>query len=112
MLHISCPRYRVLAALIAALLGLLLAGCESTVSLGKKIDYKSTASTPPLEIPPDLTTPAYDDRYLASTASGAAAAKAAGLLVAAYHFANPANSGGVAQADYALNHGGYRPDGR
>ena len=78
MLHISYPRYRVLAALIAALLGLLLAGCESTVSLGKKIDYKSTATTPPLEIPPDLTTPAYDDRYLASTASGAAAAKAAG----------------------------------
>jgi lysozyme len=42
----------------------------------------------------------------------AAAAKAAGLLVAAYHFANPANSSGTAQADYALNHGGYHPDGR
>jgi len=42
----------------------------------------------------------------------AAAAKAAGLLVAAYHFANPTNSGGTAQADYALNHGGYHADGR
>lgn len=42
----------------------------------------------------------------------AAAAKAAGLLVAAYHFANPANSGGIIQADYALNHGGYHADGR
>lgn len=42
----------------------------------------------------------------------AAAAKAAGLLVAAYHFANPARSGGSAQADYALDHGSYRADGR
>ncbi len=41
-----------------------------------------------------------------------ARAKAAGLLVAAYHFANPASSGGRAQADYALNHGAYQPDGR
>ncbi len=42
----------------------------------------------------------------------AAAAKAAGLLVAAYHFANPASSNGTAQADYALSHGSYHPDGR
>lgn len=42
----------------------------------------------------------------------AAAAKAAGLLVAAYHFANPANSSGTVQADYALRHGGYHADGR
>jgi len=63
----------------AAALSALLGGCETmTVSLGKKIDYKSTASAPALEIPPDLTTPAYDDRYLASTASAAAAARAAG----------------------------------
>ena len=80
MLHFSFLRCRLPAALIVALLGLLLGGCESqSVSLGKKIDYKSTTTTAPLEIPPDLTTPAYDDRYLASTASGAAAAKAAGV---------------------------------
>ncbi len=42
----------------------------------------------------------------------AAAAKAAGLLVAAYHFANPADSSGTVQADYALNHGAYQVDGR
>ncbi len=42
----------------------------------------------------------------------AAAAKAAGLLVATYHFANPANSGGKAQADYAISHGDYQSDGR
>src|SRR5271166_7060372 len=78
MLHSPFLRCRVPAALIIALLGLSLSGCESTMSLGKKIDYKSSSTTPPLEIPPDLTTPSYDDRYLSSTASGAAAAKAAG----------------------------------
>src|ERR1700688_5044167 len=57
----------------------LLSGCESmTVSLGKKIDYKSAGSAPVLEVPPDLTTPTYDDRYQVTTASGVAAARAAG----------------------------------
>jgi GH25 family lysozyme M1 (1,4-beta-N-acetylmuramidase) len=42
----------------------------------------------------------------------AADAEAAGLLVAAYHFANPAHAGGKAQADYALKHGAYRVNGR
>ena len=79
MLHFSFLRCRLPAALIVALLGLLLGGCETqSVSLGKKIDYKSATTTAPLEIPPDLTTPTYDDRYLATTASGAAAARAAG----------------------------------
>ena len=66
-------------ALAGALLAVtLLAGCESTTfSMGKKIDYKSAASAPSLEIPPDLTTPNYDDRYQSSTASGAVAARAA-----------------------------------
>src|SRR6266550_7507746 len=56
-----------------------LAGCESmTFSMGKKIDYKSAGSAPSLEVPPDLTTPTYDDRYQVTTASGVAAARAAG----------------------------------
>jgi outer membrane protein assembly factor BamC len=72
-------RRRVAAAIGAAALAALLGGCESlTTSLGKKIDYKSSSAAPALEIPPDLTTPAYDDRYLASTASAAAAARTAG----------------------------------
>jgi hypothetical protein len=50
-----------------------LTGCESMGSLGKKIDYKSVQSAPALEIPPDLMTPTYDDRYNVATASGAAA---------------------------------------
>ena len=57
----------------------LLAGCETmTMSLGKKIEYKSSASAPALEIPPDLTAPTYDDRYQVATASGQAAARATG----------------------------------
>jgi outer membrane protein assembly factor BamC len=51
------------AAIIAAVGAAFLAGCETTTSLGKKIDYKSAGSVPALEVPPDLTTPTYDDRY-------------------------------------------------
>ena len=60
-------------AFAAALCTIALAGCETTTSLGKKIDYKSASSTPSLEIPPDLRSPQYDDRYNVSTASGLAA---------------------------------------
>jgi outer membrane protein assembly factor BamC len=63
------------ALLVAALAALVLGGCESN---GKKIDYKSAVTAPSLEIPPGLTTPTYDDRYQATTASGVAAAKAVG----------------------------------
>ena len=64
---------RLRVAILAACLPLLLAGCESLNSLGKKVDYKSTSTSPALEIPPDLTTPQYDDRYNVATASGMAA---------------------------------------
>jgi outer membrane protein assembly factor BamC len=68
------------AAMPAVIAASLLAGCETmtTLSLGKKIDYKSAGSVSALEVPPDLTTPTYDDRYQVSTASGVAAARAAG----------------------------------
>jgi outer membrane protein assembly factor BamC len=79
MSHVTFPPLPRCAAAFFCALALALAGCETTtVSLGKKIDYKSAGSAPPLEVPPDLTTPAYDDRYLAQTASAAAAAKATG----------------------------------
>ena len=66
------------AAVAAAVVAVLLSGCETmTFNLGKKIDYKSTGSAPALEVPPDLTTPNYDDRYQSATASGAVAARAA-----------------------------------
>ncbi len=63
-------------ALAVTLAALALGGCETTTSLGKKIDYKSVTSTPSLEIPPDLKSPTYDDRYNVSTASGLAASSA------------------------------------
>jgi GH25 family lysozyme M1 (1,4-beta-N-acetylmuramidase) len=44
--------------------------------------------------------------------SDVAKAEAAGLLVGAYHFANPTRTSGTAQANYALRHGAYRADGR
>ncbi|MBI2311089.1 MAG: outer membrane protein assembly factor BamC [Betaproteobacteria bacterium] len=46
-------------------LGLVvLAGCGTTnLFEGKKIDYKSAGKLPPLEVPPDLTSPTADDRY-------------------------------------------------
>jgi outer membrane protein assembly factor BamC len=66
---------RILLALGAA----ALAGCTMSSDLleGKKVDYKSAGQLPTLEIPPDLTTPARDNRYIipdtgksSATASG------------------------------------------
>ena len=52
-------------AAIAAL-AVALAGCQTAASLleAKKVDYKSSGQLPTLEIPPDLTTPARDNRYV------------------------------------------------
>jgi outer membrane protein assembly factor BamC len=49
-------------ALAAALL--LLGGCDFADRLETKIDYKSAGTLPPLEVPPDLTAPARDNRYV------------------------------------------------
>jgi len=49
---------------LAAFLLALLAGCSMQETLEGKIDYKSTGTLPPLEIPPDLTTPSRDNRYV------------------------------------------------
>ena len=42
---------------------LTLAGCSGTLLESKKVDYKSAGKLPSLEVPPDLTTPARDERY-------------------------------------------------
>ena len=54
---------RVALALVAAI---VLGSCSTATSIleGKKIDYKSAGQLPPLEIPPDLTTPVRDNRYV------------------------------------------------
>ena len=59
---------KILTPLLLASLSLGIAGCSSWGSLndllqGEKLDYKSAGKAPPLEIPPDLTSLARDDRY-------------------------------------------------
>jgi outer membrane protein assembly factor BamC len=51
---------------LAALVATALAACtiSSDMLEGKKVDYKSAGQLPTLEIPPDLTTPARDNRYV------------------------------------------------
>ena len=53
-------------ASFAVALGLVLGACSTASSLleGTKVDYKSAGQLPSLEIPPDLTTPTRDNRYV------------------------------------------------
>lgn len=50
--------------IVSAAVLAILAGCGTTVLDGKKIDYKSAGKVPTLEVPPDLTSPAADNRYI------------------------------------------------
>lgn len=63
------------AAAWAAALALALAACSSAFE-SAKVDYKSEKKLPPLEIPPDLTTPARDDRFQVPDTSKPAGATA------------------------------------
>ena len=56
---------RVVLRLTLCALAVNLAACSSIGIESKKIDYKSASATkvPTLEIPPDLTSPARDDRF-------------------------------------------------
>jgi len=58
---VRLARAALLAVAVAAL-----AACQTATDLleGQKIDYKSSGSLPPLEVPPDLTTPTRDNRYV------------------------------------------------
>ena len=51
-------------AVLVAASALALAGCGVNEWLEGKSEYKSASTLPPLEIPPDLTTPSRDNRYL------------------------------------------------
>ncbi|SDY93736.1 outer membrane protein assembly factor BamC [Nitrosomonas sp. Nm33] len=55
---------------------LMVSGCNSFSLLpeSKKIDYKSAGKIPPLEVPPDLTTPSADDRYVVPDVSSTGSA--------------------------------------
>ena len=50
---------------LAPVLVVVLAGGCSTLSgmFDSKVDYKTTNTLPPLEVPPDLTAPPRDNRY-------------------------------------------------
>ena len=62
----SESRGALVRASLAVAVGLALGACSTATSLldGNKIDYKSAGQLPTLEIPPDLTTPARDNRYV------------------------------------------------
>ena len=63
--------FRALACFAA---GWALAACSTfNIELpSKKIEYKSAGKLPPLDVPPDLTRPAADDRFAVPEARGAA----------------------------------------
>ena len=50
--------------LLAVAMAGLLGACSTNLLETKGVDYKSAGQLPSLEIPPDLTTPARDNRYL------------------------------------------------
>lgn len=63
-------RFETLRALGGALAVMALAaGCSSFEMPGSKIDYKATSKLPPLEVPPDLTRPTGDDRFVVPDAN-------------------------------------------
>ena len=56
-----------------ALLGIAVAGCSSVSDVipdSKKVEYKSAGKVPTLEVPPDLSQVARDDRYAVPDAAG------------------------------------------
>ncbi|TAK45854.1 MAG: outer membrane protein assembly factor BamC [Betaproteobacteria bacterium] len=58
---------------LAALAALGACSTATDILDGKRVDYKSAGALPPLEIPPDLTTPTRDNRYIVpETGKGAA----------------------------------------
>jgi len=64
---------RVAAFVLATAAALAGCGTANEILEGRKVDYKSAGSLPSLEIPPDLTTPTRDNRYIVpDTGKGAA----------------------------------------
>ncbi len=53
----------VVARLLFPLLLSALTACSGSLIESKKVDYKSAGKAPPLEVPPDLTSPSRDDRF-------------------------------------------------
>jgi outer membrane protein assembly factor BamC len=58
---------------LAFIAGLALAACSGFELPTKKVEYKSAGRLPPLDVPPDLTRPSTDDRFVVPEARGGAA---------------------------------------
>ena len=56
--------------LTAVFLAAAVAGCSSIGLESKKVEYKSAAKAPTLEVPPDLVTPSRDDRFAVPDTGG------------------------------------------
>jgi outer membrane protein assembly factor BamC len=56
--------YRLFSIVVCALAVTGLASCKTLEIPSKKVDYKSTSQLPSLEVPPDLTRPSTDDRFV------------------------------------------------
>jgi len=78
------------SGLAAVLAALLLAGCVTEEELSGKVDYKSTATRPSLEVPPDLTSPARDNRYVVPESGGKTSATYSGYQAERREQRNPA----------------------
>ena len=63
------------AVLLAAAAAILLAGCGS---LDKGVEYKSAGQLPPLDVPPDLTVPSRDNRFVLPDGANRGTATASG----------------------------------
>jgi outer membrane protein assembly factor BamC len=83
-------------AVVSAIL-VLLGGCSTDV-LETKIDYKSAGSLPPLEVPPDLTTPPRDGRFVVPE-SGKSAATLSGYEQERKDQGRTGNSGVLPQVE-------------
>ena len=62
-----------LSSVTLVLLGIAVAGCSSVSDVipdSKKVEYKSAGKVPTLEVPPDLSQVARDDRYAVPDAAG------------------------------------------
>lgn len=57
---------RVVTPYMALMVTLVVTGCNvmNLLPESKKMDYKSAGKLPPLEVPPDLTAPGTDERYI------------------------------------------------
>ena len=62
----------ILRTCCAGALALTLAGCGTTLFQPSKVEYKTERKLPPLDVPPDLTVPAQDDRYQVPEAASSA----------------------------------------